>query len=260
MIDAHLHLQHLPHKQVLAEILRRARDYGLRSFFCNAIKLEDCGILSELASGYDVLTPFYGIHPWMAGDLGEGWDREIERFITEPSSGIGEIGLDRVRETDFSLQKAVFLRQMELAAIHCKPVVIHCVQAWGEMMPVLREYAGKVRFLMHGFRGSREILDEIMKLGGYVTFSWKLFKRKYGEPIEKVAGLIRQVPAERLLLETDFPYIGEKVFSTLTAEQYFECLEETCRIAAELTKMEVSELKERVERNGTAFLHGTIDR
>ncbi|OQA55904.1 MAG: putative deoxyribonuclease YcfH [Candidatus Omnitrophica bacterium ADurb.Bin277] len=260
MIDAHLHLQHLPDKRVLEEILRSASSRGLNLFFCNAIRIDDFEFLNELASGYSSVVPFYGIHPWASGKLEEGWDRGFEKFLKERVCGVGEIGLDRSKEIDLSVQTAVFRRQMEIAAIHGKPVMIHCVQAWGEMMPILREYAVRVRFLLHAFRGSSEILSEIMKLGGWVTFSWKLFKQKYNEPFEKVVKLIRQVHPGRFLLETDFPYVGAKVFSTLTAEQYFECIEETYRIAAEALGTEPDEFKERMKRNGKAFLHGTSDR
>lgn len=260
MIDAHLHLHHLPEKSVFAEILRAAPERGVRRFFCNGIKIEDCEVLSEIASEYDSVIPFYGIHPWEAGNVVSGWEETIEKSAAEPLCGIGEIGLDKAKEPDLSKQMPVFIRQLELAAQLKKPVMIHCVRAWGEMMPLLRERAGGVRFLVHSFRGSDEILDEVMKLGGYVTFSWKLFNQKYGIPVEKAEAMARRVPPGRLLLETDFPYIGEKSIATLTAEQYFDCVRNTYENAARALRVPLENLEERVGKNGETFLHGTPDR
>jgi TatD DNase family protein len=255
MIDAHLHLQHIPDRRVLETIFREAPSRGIRQFFCNAIKLEDCETLSEIASEYDSVVPFYGIHPWEARNQPGNWDAELEKCIREPFCGVGEIGLDKKKDPDLSGQVEVFTRQLEMAKEHKKPVMIHCVQAWGEMLPILRKNSSGLRFLIHSFRGSEEILAELMKLGAFVTFSWKLFHQKYGETPEKVAALIKKVPADRLLLETDFPYIGEKCFSTLTAEQYFECIKDTYATAAQLLGMSLKQLEEQVERNGKAFLH-----
>ena len=254
MIDAHLHLQHIPRKRVLESILAEAPAKGADHFFCNAIKLEDCELLSELAAEYDSIIPFYGVHPWEVPNLTEGWDRELESYMAEPGCGVGEIGLDKARDIDLTAQKNVFIRQIELAEQYRKPVMIHAVRAWGEILPILQKYAGSTVFLIHAFRGSVEVLDELIELGAYVTFSWKLFKQKYGEPISKVKSLIRIVPEDRLLLETDFPYIGEKVFSTLTAEKYFECLEETYRIAATLLDRNIEDLKNQTQQNGAVFL------
>ena len=254
MIDAHLHLQHIPRKRVLESILAEAPAREVDCFFCNAIKLADCELLSELAAEHDSIIPFYGAHPWEVPNLTEGWDRELESYMAEPGCGVGEIGLDKARDIDFTAQKDVFTRQIELAGQYRKPVMIHVVRAWGEVLPVLRKCAGSTVFLIHAFRGSVEVLEELVDLGAYVTFSWKLFKQKYGEPVSKVKSLIRIVPEDRLLLETDFPYIGEKVFSTLTAEKYFECLDETYHIAAALLDRDVEDLKNQTRRNGSAFL------
>ena len=127
--------------------------------------------------------------------------------------------------------------------------------------------------MIHSYHGSSETLREVLKLGAYISFSWKWLraasdsKNFEGEPRQRRGGtpdmmeLVRQVPADRLLLETDFPYTEPgQVGKELSADQYFKCLCESYRIVAAARKVDGTILEETVWENGKTFLSGAFAR
>jgi TatD DNase family protein len=258
-IDTHLHLQDISEISVRAEILSRAWDADLHQFWCMATRPEDWQAVEELAALDDRIIPFWGIHPWYAEKVKKGWDAELERFVKSRQAGIGEIGLDKVRPGNgLGKQIEVFRRQLEIASHLSLPVSIHCVQAWGDLVKILREHPpAPARLMIHSYHGSAETLRELVKLGAFISFSWKWLRG--GTP--DMTALVREVPDERLLLETDFPYTEPgRIGAGMNAEQYFECLAGVYKIAARARNVDEAALQEKVFQNGTAFLSGASAR
>ena len=259
LIDAHLHLQDIQAEGVLAEILARAWDLDIHRFWCNGTHPADWPVVEKIAVVDDRVIPFFGVHPWHAEKVRPGWDKELEQFLKNRDAGVGEIGLDKAREEiDLTKQIEIFRRQLEIAIRLSKPVSIHCVKAWGDLLKVLREdLPGPVRFMIHAYHGSTETLREVLKLGAYVSFSWKWLRGGTPDMME----LLRHVSADRLLLETDFPYTEPgKLDEEAGAKKYFEYLRETYRIAALAKGIEEAALEGIVWNNGTAFLSGASAR
>lgn len=259
LLDAHLHLQDIQSKGTLAEILSRAWDFDVRQFWCNAVRTDDWSFAEKLASFDDRVIPFWGVHPWYADSIEPGWEKKLEIVLKNRSAGVGEIGLDKVRAGNgIGRQIEIFRQQMGIAARLSRPVTIHCVQAWGDLLKILRETPlGKIRFMIHSYHGSAETLREVLKLGAYISFSWKWLRDETPEMME----LVRQVPLDRLLLETDFPYTEPgKIGGTITADQYFECIRNVYEIASGARGVTADELEEAVWKNGTAFLSRTSAR
>ena len=220
---------------------------------------EDWNFVDELAALDDRIIPFWGVHPWYADKLEEGWEREFEGFLKDRRGGIGEIGLDKARPGNgLDRQIKIFRQQLEIAGRLSRPMAIHCVQAWGDLVRILREDVGSAaRFMIHSYRGSVETLRELVKLGAYISFSWKWLRA--GTP--DMMALVREVPDDRLLLETDFPYTEPgKIGEGADAGKYFECLDGVYRIAARARNMDETVLQEKVFKNGTAFLSGASAR
>ncbi|HOW87424.1 MAG TPA: TatD family hydrolase [Candidatus Omnitrophota bacterium] len=256
LLDAHLHFQDIRDKGVLAEILSRAWDFGLGQFWCNAVRPEDWAFSEKLAGVDERVIPFWGVHPWYAEKAGKGWEKELESLLKHRKAGVGEVGLDKARvDNGLEAQTRIFQRQLRLAVRLSRPVAIHCVQAWGDLLKALRDFPeGSLRFMVHSYHGPSEILRELLGLGGFISFSWKWLRG--GTP--DMMALIRQVPLDRLLLETDFPYTEPgKIGATVTADQYFECIRGVYQIAARAKGIEESELEKAVSENGKAFLSGT---
>ena len=148
-------------------------------------------------------TPFYGIHPWQAAD---SFDLEAIRsqLIADPSAGVGEIGLDRLKTKSIpDAPRALFAQQLALAAELRRPVVLHGAKCWGEVVAACRPYTGRIpAFLFHGFSRSAGLLPEIFALGGYVSIGPALLN----DHAVNYRVLAKELPLERTLVETDMDY------------------------------------------------------
>ncbi|MFA5168430.1 MAG: TatD family hydrolase [Candidatus Omnitrophota bacterium] len=259
LIDAHLHLQDIQVKGVLTEILARAWDFGVCRFYCNSTQFSNWSEVEEIERLDDRIFPFFGVHPWYAEEVQPGWDSELEHFLRNRNAGVGEIGLDKARkDIDFARQTQIFHRQLEIAGHLAKPFSVHCVRAWGDLTNILKSnLTPRSRFVMHSYQGSPEMLREFLDLGAYVSFSWKTLQRE----TESMQGLVRLVPLDRLLLETDFPYTGShQLEDDVSAMKYFECLRGVYALAALAKGIDQDTLEKAVWANGTAFLFGTLAR
>lgn len=132
-----------------------------------------------------------GVHPWHATECSLP---TIEAL--EAADAVGEIGLDKACGVDFEMQQALFAKQLELAERFEKPVVLHCVRAFEEVMTLLERHTLRA-VLFHGFIGSREQAEKAVKKGYYLSFGART------EGSNKTIEALRETPLERLFVETD---------------------------------------------------------
>ncbi len=259
LIDSHIHLQDIKEEKIRAALLLRARELRVGKFLCNSTRPEDWPAVREIAKGDDRVIPFYGVHPWFADKVTAGWDAELERFLKSPGAGIGEIGLDRVREgVNFARQTEIFHRQLEIAGRLARPFAVHCARAGSDILGILkRDPSPQRRFMVHSYQGSPEMLRAFLDLGAFISFSWKILSRGTEETMD----LVRQIPLDRLLLETDFPYTQPgKLSPEANVEDFSECLCRIYALAAQTKGIAEEKLQEAVWKNGTVFLSGTAAR
>ncbi len=135
-----------------------------------------------------------GIHPWDAAlDISIS---ELEKIITHKNCiAIGECGLDKFIDIDLELQKKVFISQLNLAVKYQKPVIIHCVKAFDELMEICKPYQTKVPFIIHGFNKSSQLLKQLIDNGFYISLHPSVF--------EKMDFDFSMIFLEKLFLETD---------------------------------------------------------
>jgi len=181
---------------------------GIRRSVVNSTSEQDWPRVADLADRWpDAIWPAYGIHPWFAGERGADWRRNLlSRLKSHPRASIGEVGLDRwIEPHDLSDQERVFLEQLEIAAEHDLAVSIHCLQAWGRLLELLQNHPRPQRgFLIHSYGGSLEMTERFAELGGHFSFAgYFLHERKH-----KTREVFRQLPLDRVLLETDTPDQG----------------------------------------------------
>lgn len=191
-----------------------------------------CDLISSeeeiaLSARYDHIYAAAGIHPENAAEVPENWESELERLLKRDKVvALGEIGLDyHYPEPPKDVQRGVFVKQLEIAKRLDMPVVIHSRDACADTLEILREY--KPRGVLHCFSGSAETAREVVKLGMYIGFTGVLtFKNS-----KKAWAACEAVPIDRLLLETDCPYMapvphrGERCDSSMirfTAEKMGE--------------------------------------
>ena len=143
---------------------------------------------------------FRGCHPWHSG---EGFDagRLRAELAAAPGLGVGEIGLDRLRERAVSdCMRRAFEEQLRVAAEFARPVVLHGAKCWGEVVRSCRAYLGRIpAFLFHGFSRSAGLLPDIAALNGFVSVGPAVLN---GHAVN-YRELVKAVPQGMLLVETD---------------------------------------------------------
>jgi TatD DNase family protein len=141
----------------------------------------------------------YGIHPWFLNDT--NYDEQIaavEKAVSYPNIiGIGEAGFDKLRGPSIELQRRAFMEQVAIAETIRKPVVIHCVRAWDELLPMYKKLRPKMPWLIHGFRGNSQLAAQLISKGMYLSFWFSFVMRK------ESSGLLKSIPGDRIFLETD---------------------------------------------------------
>ena len=185
-------------------MIRAMRAAGVGHCVVNATSEADWPAVEALALAYpDFIYPAFGLHPWKAHTATDGWAERLETLlVNHPRSSIGECGLDGwISSPPLEIQRRVFMAQLELARKICRPVTIHCLKAWAPLFDVFTECSPPPRFLMHSFGGSIEIARRLISLGAYFSFSGHFLHSRKASVIE----VFRQLPRERILLETDAP-------------------------------------------------------
>lgn len=202
-VDAHNHLQD-PRAGDSSALLAAMRGAGVEHCVVNATREADWAAVEKLADAEpDFISPAFGIHPWQAhtaaGDCLEKLRALLEKY---PCASVGECGLDGwISEPGLDVQRPVFIGQLRLARELERPVMIHCLKAWGPLFEAFDEAPPPPRFLMHSFNGSIEIARRLIPLGAFFSFSGHfLHPRK-----SAVLGVFKQLPRDRILLETDAP-------------------------------------------------------
>jgi TatD DNase family protein len=202
-VDAHLHPQDYPPGTDVGQVLRQARAAGVEGFVCNGTEEADWADIERLAQADPSVVPFFGVHPWFVAHASDQALTQLETQLQRVPAGVGEIGLDAHAEPlDRPRQEALFSAQLALAERLGRPATVHCVRAWGWLLQVLqRRPAGRGVFLLHAYGGAPELIPQLVRLGAYFSFSGTVLNPAYG----RARRALPQVPAERLLLETDAP-------------------------------------------------------
>jgi TatD DNase family protein len=200
--DSHNHLQD-PRLGDAAPVIRAQREAGVTRCVVNAICETDWPAVETLALAHpDFIAPAFGIHPWKAHAAGHGWQERLAGLLEQhPQASIGECGLDQwVSSPPLEIQKPVFMAQLRLAREMRRPVTIHCLKAWAPLFDALAE-CQPPRFLMHSYGGSIETARRLLLLGAFFSFSGHFLHPRKSAVLE----VFRQLPRDRILLETDAP-------------------------------------------------------
>lgn len=164
---------------------------------------EDWPRVLELSRQHDFILPSFGYHPWYLRQRAQDWKNELNRHLDAAPHAVGEIGLDRwMKDYDMALQEEMFLAQIEIAHERDLPVTIHCLKAAGRLLELLQ--AGPVPrrgFLLHSYNGSAEMIPRFEQLGAYFSISGYFAHERKAKHVE----VLKQIPIERILIETDAP-------------------------------------------------------
>lgn len=152
-----------------------------------------------LGPGYPARAYTAGIHPWY---LNESNLPGLLEYIKDISAdqriiALGEAGFDRLRGPSMDLQRQAFTEQAKIAVGLDKPLIIHCVKAWEELLDMHRLLKPSVPWMVHGFRGKKELASQLLSRGMYISFWFDFIIRP------ESSDLVRFIPRERIFLETD---------------------------------------------------------
>lgn len=204
MIDTHSHINMIEGISI-DEIILNATNNGVEKIIVPAAYPSDIDVVYDLVNKYDNVYGLLGIHPSEVKD----WDDNLIDKIKKLSEnkkivGIGEIGLDYYWDKSFNdLQKEVFIKQIKLANELNLPISIHDREAHKDTFDILKEYNKNSQIIMHCFSGSLEFANECIKQGWYIAIGGVVtFKNAI-----KVKEVAKEIPLEKILLETDAPYL-----------------------------------------------------
>jgi TatD DNase family protein len=189
-------------------------------------------LVNQYPQEFDAAIPFYsiGIHPWYIDEERLESDLEIiENKLQEPNClALGECGLDKRIEIPMGLQELVFEKQLLLAEKHQKPVVIHCVAAFQEVIAIKKKLNSSVPMLIHGFSKNTQVAKQLLDNGFYLSFGKQLLQNP------ELRTVFESITNDRFFLETD------------TVE---EGIQAVYALAAKYKGISVEEIQEQINNN-----------
>ena len=208
MFDTHCHLNSEELYPRIDEVIADAQKTGVKKFLVVGYDKDTSILAVKIAKKYNCCYAAIGFHPTEIFDLSEKDYQKVMKLVDEPKVvAIGEIGLDYhwIKEEDKrELQKEYFIRQIEFANEHHLPICIHNRDSNEDCFAILKSHTPKYGAIMHCYSGSVEMMKELIKidglyisLGGPVTFTNAKTPKAVAE----------EVPLDRLLIETDSPYL-----------------------------------------------------
>jgi TatD DNase family protein len=230
LFDTHAHLNAEEYKDDLDEVISRAQDAGVTNMVVVGFDRPTIERAMELVAGYDFLYASVGWHPVDAIDMTEEDLIWIEELASHPKVvALGEMGLDyHWDKSPKDIQKEVFRKQIRLAKKVKLPIIIHNREATADILEILKEEnAEEVGGIMHCFSGSPEVARECVNMNFYISLGGPVTFKNAKKPKDVAA----EVPLDKLLIETDCPYLtphpfrgkrNEPGYVKLVAEQIAE--------------------------------------
>ncbi|MFJ8248116.1 TatD family hydrolase [Peribacillus asahii] len=248
LFDTHVHLNAEQFEEDLTEVITRAQEAGVANMIVVGFDRPTITKAMELVETYDFLYAAVGWHPVDAIDMTDADLEWIESLAAHPKVvAIGEMGLDYYWDkSPKEIQMEVFRKQIRLAKRVRLPIIIHNREATADIITILREEeASLVGGIMHCFSGSVETAKECLEMNFYISLGGPVTFKNAKKPKEVAA----EVPLDRLLIETDCPYLAphpfrgkrnEPAYVKLVAEQIADIkqvsVEEVARITTENAK------------------------
>ena len=208
LIDTHCHLFYKDLKNDLDNVLNRANELGVNRFITVGTNLDDSRECLILADAHENIYASAGVHPHDSKDAPEDYLVQIAELMTSSKMvALGEMGLDYFRNiSDPKIQLNIFREQLALAEQLQKPVIFHNREADEDVIKLLSEFPN-IRGVAHCFSSTLDTAKTFVEMGFYISFSGNLtFKNSHLPDVAK------ELPLEKLLVETDSPYLSPVPF------------------------------------------------
>ena len=230
LVDTHAHLNFDSFDEDREDVIRRAREAQIGAIINVAVDVPTSEASVALAEAHPEVWASAGVHPQDAHTLDDTGRQRLEELVRHPKVvAVGEVGLDFYRDYNpREVQEKVFREMLDLARMADLPLIIHTRDSMDRALEILEEKLaeGPLRGVFHCFSGGRSIIDRVLNLGFHISFCGNLtFKNS------RLPEVLDAVPLERLLLETDSPFMApvphrgkrnEPAFVRLTARKIAE--------------------------------------
>jgi len=246
LFETHFHIGRDDSAQVL---INNAREVGVTRFIAVAGNLEDAERLPGVAAAHPELHCTAGVHPHDA----EKYSGDIEPFRRllrlPPAVAVGEIGLDYYYKfSDPSVQRRVFEKFLTLSKEMRLPAIIHCREAYDDCFEILKDFADvDSRLEIHSFTGTPEWAEKMLELGAYFSFNG-IITFQGGENVRRS---LKAIPMDRILLETDSPYLAPVPHRGKRNEPAY--IIEVAKKVAEVKEMTLAEVAAATTANACEF-------
>jgi TatD DNase family protein len=186
---------YLPHNEDFIDIHVHSGNPASGNFIVESLMAHE----EKLPSDVPGVAYTYGIHPWFLNEVNYNEQiNSVENIVRQTDIiAVGEAGFDRLRGPSIELQRIAFERQITISEKLGKPVIIHCVRAWDELLAVHKKLKPKLPWLVHGFRGNVELAFQLLSKGMYLSIWFEFVLRPESRD------LLKHLPLNRVFLETD---------------------------------------------------------
>ena len=212
IVDSHCHLNFPQFKDKLDEIVNRALDKGVSKMLTISTKLNEISNLEDISKAYSEVYNSVGVHPHECKNYKDLCLEDLLKYTKNPKCiGIGESGLDFYYENSpKELQIELFKIHIEAARKSFLPLIVHTRAADSETIEILQNEMKRGRFtgLIHCFSTSQELAESAIDLGLYISLSGIITFNKSNE----LRNIIKELPVDRLLVETDAPYLAPEPY------------------------------------------------
>lgn len=207
LIDSHVHLNDEQLFIKIETLIEKANKVGVTGFIVVGYDIESSKLAIEIANMYDGVYALIGIHPSEASYVRDSDLAWVEKNLSNPKvKGIGEIGLDYHWDKHYmDQQKDLFIKQILMANKHKVPISIHMRDATQDTYDILKEYKDKdLKGVMHCYSGSKESMIQFLDINMFISLAGPVTFKNALMPKD----VAKHVPLERLLVETDSPYLS----------------------------------------------------
>jgi len=204
-IDTHCHLDFPEFDSDRPSVIQRAKEGGVDYIVNIGSSIQSSEASVKLAQDHEFIFASVGVHPHDADGTDEATVERIKELAKEKKVvAIGEIGLDYYRNfSKAENQKALFASLLELGIELGLPFVLHCRKAESDLMEILRHFSPK-KAVVHCFSGGEDFLKECLDMGFFISFTCNITYKK----AQDLKGIVKITPLERIMLETDAPYLS----------------------------------------------------
>jgi TatD DNase family protein len=250
LTDTHIHLHFPPYEADLPEVIQRAIQGGVTRFLNIGTDLADSRKAIAVAEQYPEVYAAIGYHPHetKAADLADLV--ELEKLLGHPKVlAIGEVGLDYFHEhSPRDVQQKLLQNFLEWYRKYRKPLIIHCRDAYDDMLRILKDFSSEpYRGVMHCYSSDKVNMRKFLDLGFHIAFGGALTYKK-NDPLREAC---RECPKDRLLLETDGPYLAPQSVRGKRNEPFY--MVETAEYAAKLHGSSLDQIAELTTANAQAL-------